>query len=403
MSVTDKAKRIYNFVLLTQMVSIIGFSMLCFGVTEPNSYKLVRYFIAISCAVSLWISTIKMHQRTGIFQLIFLGWLIYLLVSCLEIAFDGRNDYRHLKEFLTIWIIIYSIPLFMFIRPDVTFYKRLFKLCYTFSIIYIIFSIPIFTYEVVLPRGLSEAFTFMVEGAPILLLTLPYHSNKKQKYIFVGIILATIVMMLLGRRNKVVFYGGALVLSAILVLKNSNLSSKITFRYIVLIILLSIGILAFLDKFALFFDKVSLGMSSREQVIDDFFYDFNQHPSDWFWGRGIYGEFNGGILNNSADGASRDGIENGYLYLILKGGWIWLGLLILISINAIYKGLMKSKNMLCKGFAIIIILYFIDMIGFGIPGMTIKYMMVFIAIAGCNSPWLRQLSDSYLKEKIGLR
>lgn len=209
--------------------------------------------------------------------------------------------------------------------------------------------------------------------------------------------------MLLGRRNKVVFYGGALVLSAILVLKNYNISSKITFRYIVLIILLSIGILAFLDKFTLFFDKVSLGMSSREQVIDDFFYDFNQHPSDWFWGRGIYGEFDGGVLNDSEDGASRDGIENGYLYLILKGGWLWLGLLILISINAIYKGLMKSKNMLCKGFAIIIILYFIDMIGFGIPGMTIKYMMVFIAIAGCNSPWLRQLNDSYLKEKIGLR
>jgi len=351
----------------------------------------------------LAISVLKEHQKVTFLKFLFIGWILYLLISALGIALDGYYNYRHLKQYLTIFIVLYTIPFFMISQPDTNFYHDSFKLFYALTIAYILFAIPVFLYGNVTNYGISEAFVFVLEGAPILLLTLPYHSKPKQRMIIIGIIMAVLIMMLLGRRNKVVFFGGAFALSAAFYIFNSKMSSGIKIRYIVILCLCAIGLFLYMDKFSLFFDKISQGMSSREQVIDDFYSDFNRHSSDWIWGRGIYGEFDGGILNNSADGSSRDGIENGYLYLILKGGMIWLVLLALISLRSIRLGLFKSNNMLCKGFAMLILLYFVDMIGFGIPDITIKYIMVFIAIAGCNSSWLREQTDIYLKNRIGLK
>lgn len=393
----------YYFILFTQIIGIISFIMLCFQIKEPESYKVVRYAISASCVYMLAISVLKKHQKVTFIKFLFIEWILYLLISALDIAFDGYNNYRHLKQYLTIFIVLYTIPFFMISQPDTKFYHDSFKLFYALTIAYIIFAIPVFFYGNATYYGISEAFTFVLEGAPILLLTLPYHSKPKQRIIIIGIIMAVVIMMLLGRRNKVVFFGGAFALSAAFFIFNSKMSSGIKIRYIIILSICAIGLFQYMDNFSLFFERVSQGMSSREQVIDNFYLDFNSHPSDWIWGRGIYGEFDGGVLNNSDNGASRDGIENGYLYLILKGGTIWLVLLALISLRSIYLGLFKSKNILCKGFAMLILLYFVDMIGFGIPQMTIKYIMVFIAIAGCNSSWLRKQTDIYLKSSIGLK
>lgn len=399
----NKTKYQFYFILLTQIIGIISFIMLCIHIREPESYKVVRYAMAASCAYMLVVSVLREHQKVTFLKFLFIGWILYLLISALGTALDGYDNYRHLKQYVTIFIVLYTIPFFMFSQPDTKFYHDSFKLFYTLTIAYIIFAIPVFLYGKVNNYGVSEAFVFVLEGAPILLMTLPYHSKSKQRMIIIGIIMAIVIMMLLGRRNKVVFFGGAFALSAVFFILNSKTSPRIKMRFIIMISLCAIGLFLYMDNFSLFFNKVSQGMSSREQVIDNFHSDFNSHPSDWIWGRGIYGEFDGGVLNNSADGLTRDGIENGYLFLILKGGMIWLVLLTLISLKSIFLGLFKSNNILCKGFAMLILLYYVDMIGFGIPDMTIKYIMVFIAIAGCNSSWLREQTDIYLKNQIGLK
>ena len=105
--------------------------------------------------------------------------------------------------------------------------------------------------------------------------------------------------MLLARRNKVVFYGGGLGLAIILNVFKGNFNSK-TKALIVFSTL--VGIVFLFNSgsiFDAFFNKMETGMSSRELVIDDFFSDFNRTPSDWIFGRGIFGEFDAGILNNN--------------------------------------------------------------------------------------------------------
>lgn len=398
-----KSKYQYYFILCTQIIGIISFIMLYFQIVEPKWYKVIRYAVSISCVYMLWSSLLAYHQKISLLKLLFIGWIFYLLLDGLGVAFDGNNNFRHLKQYLTLFLMIYNIPLYIISKPTTEFYRDIFKLYYKLTIIYVIFSIPVFITTNFWGYGLSEAFVFVAEGAPILMMTLLYHSRNKQRIITIAIIMAIVIMMLLGRRNKVVYFGGAFALSMGLSVLSSKMSSNLKIRYLMIIIFCAMGLWYFMDDFSYFFNKVSNGMSSREEVIECFYLDFSHHPDDWIWGRGVFGEFDGGILNDSEDGASRDGIENGYLYLILKGGGVWLVLLSLIAFNAIYLGLFKSKNFLCKGLALLILLYYLDMIGFGIPSISIKYIMVFVAIAGCNSKWLRNLPDEFLKGKIGLK
>jgi hypothetical protein len=248
--------------------------------------------------------------------------------------------------------------------------------------------------------GKGEGWMAIANGVLLLLMTFPYYSTKHRKIILMTVIIAIIIAMLDARRNKVIFFGGGLVLSFINILySNSNTSKRYKFQMTLVLIAMFVGIISFYSYFELFFERMDTGMDSRKGVIDLFFLDFNQTPMDWIFGRGIYGQVYGGILGDSDTGL-RDGIENGYLTLILKGGWIWLALLIMISLSAMYKGLFKSRNLLCRGFGFILILYYIDMIGYGIPSIGLKYFMVFISIAGCNNEWLRSLSDEELRSYL---
>lgn len=81
---------------------------------------------------------------------------------------------------------------------------------------------------------------------------------------------------------------------------------------------------------------------------------------DWIIGKGVVGEY------YCPTGATEDGyrqvIETDYLQIILKGGIISLGLLFLIAIPAIFKGLFYSKIYFQKlqpfGFYFGLLIYF---------------------------------------------
>lgn len=265
-----------------------------------------------------------------------------------------------------------------------------------------ILAIPVYIAHYVFFKSYTnEYITFLLEGAIMLLFTFPYHRRKTMINTTLAVLIAIIIMMLLARRNRVVFFGGGLGLAIILNVLKGNLNSKTK----ALIVFSTLAGMVFIfnsgSLFDAFFNKMETGMSSRDMVIDNFFSDFNRTPSDWIYGRGLFGEFDAGILNNEETGL-RDAIENGYLMLILKGGWIWLGLLILISIRSIYQGLFKSNNIFTKGCACIILLYYLDMVGFGVPVASLKYIMVFLSISVCSSRTWRNYTDYELQDKLAI-
>lgn len=369
-------------------------------------FSLLRYFVYAVSLLILVVGVWRNHRKNlGFVTLLFLCWNIYLIIGSFSNILNPFGNYFNLKYYISGGLYLFFIPFLCCVDFNLCFYIKTFKLIFKFLFIYLLCAILF--YATSTPINLELFTRYLVGGGGILLLTLSYYSERRQKIIVFSMLVATIIMMLLARRNIVVFLGSVIVFAYMINYwwKDSfQRKRKVFFRGImVLIFILGLPILAYSNVFGDFIYKMNGGMSSREDVIECFYIDFNNNPADWIYGRGFWGEFDGGVLNNeNSESGLRTRIENGYLQLILKGGLMYLILLVLVSVKAMYKGFFKSRNMLCKGFASLILINFVDMIGFGVPEVTLKYMMVFVAIAACNSEWLLNSTDEYLTNEIGL-
>jgi len=72
----------------------------------------------------------------------------------------------------------------------------------------------------------------------------------------------------------------------------------------------------------------------------------------------------------------RNVIENGYLQLMLSGGVMHVVLFLLLCIPAIYKGIFRSSNQFSKACAIFIFLKLINMLIYGLPMLTVHYILI---------------------------
>lgn len=381
--------------LIDNIFSLIGYS--------SQLLSLERYILLFIGACYL-IKGIYIHSKiSSVFVQLLLLWITFITINgFIEVIQLGYNSIQF-KQFISGLFLLNIYPFLMTTNLPVSFYKNLFKLSYRLIIFEIILLCFAFLFNS--KTSMYEQLTMFASGVGFLLMTMFYHNEKKRKFIIFCVLLNIIIMVLLIRRNKVVYYGAILIFALMLnyfVRSVSSNRSKLQNIIIMLFCFLLVILWVFYQEIFSFYEDVQTGFSSREYILDLFISDFNSHPRDWITGRGMFGQFYGGFLSNDDETGLRTGIENGYLQIILKGGWIWLGLLIIISIKSVYLGLLKSNNILCKGMALIILIYFIDMIGFGVPELSLKYLNVFISIAGCNSKQLRQYSDEELRIQIGL-
>jgi hypothetical protein len=119
---------------------------------------------------------------------------------------------------------------------------------------------------------------------------------------------------------------------------------------------------------------------------------------DWVIGKGIDGKYFCPVILDPNDlSGQRDIIETGYLQMCLKGGIVQLVLLLLILFPAIYKGLFKSKNILCKGLGIYLLLCIIYMYPTIVTGFGLYAILVWISIGICYSDKIRNMSDTAIK------
>ena len=394
---------IFKGILSVQIMLLIDAVFLIFHLETSQALSLIRYIFYFFGVYWIFKGLAKSHQRATLFVTLFLIWNAYLILVALPELTNPMQNHLLLKQFISGKLFIAVLPFLICADVDTLLFKKIFKLSYCMILLYIILAIPTcYTDMTFITVGQSEFITFLIEGAILILFTLPYHRRKTIIFATLAVIIAIVIMMLLARRNKVVFYGGGLGLAIIL----NILKGKIPVGKKIAIILLTIcGFVFVLNSgslFQAFFEKMDSGMSSRENVIEDFHNDFNKTPIDWVCGRGMFGEFDAGILNTNENTDLRDGIENGYLHHILKGGWIWLGLFILISLIAMKKGLLQSRNIFVKGCALFLLLHFLDMVGFGIPVASLKYILIFLSIAVCMSLKWRNYTDKELKHKLGV-
>jgi hypothetical protein len=373
------------------------------------NFPLLRYFLFFLAEIFLISGIINTfnYKFGNLLNIVVLILFITIIVSLFKGLPKIRSDYQNylfFKKLISGELFVLSIPFLILSNPNLVLYKKLFNFFYNLTLwgilivplVNIIFTKnPSYGIEV-----LSRIFT---SSGSVILLTSIYHKKKTTNLIYLSIIITLLFLAFFARRNMILYLSSVIFIGIyinLIIKKNNILVASLLF--ILYIFVISCILYLFQNYFTLVIDRFSTGFDSRENVVDEFFSDFNKTPLDWVYGRGLFSEYSSESTSMFLNKESRDGIENGYLNHILIGGWLYLGSLIILSLRAIYLGFFKSKNILSKAFAAIILIYFVDMVGFGLPTPNIKYIIIFISISACYSNWLRGLPDDIIKSIIKL-
>ena len=252
-----------------------------------------------------------------------------------------------------------------------------------------------------LTRDYIETFTILSVPCGFILLTYPYHTNKR-KLIAGGIVVLSLLLAIYRARRGLSFICFSILMFSYYIYL-INTKKKVLLIYLSILTVV-IGVLYISDTYkvnknGLFGFIVQRGETDTRTGVELYFYN-DMKTKDWIIGRGINGEyFCPGIdFNQQTD--YRALIETGYLQIILKGGIVSLALYLLISIPAIFLGFFHSKNILSKASAIWIFIAVMSLYPTTVDSFSLQYLVVWISIGICYSKKMRNLPDNIIKEII---
>jgi hypothetical protein len=336
---------------------------------------------------------------------LFLSYSIILIIRGFSSpTIDLTSTFREPHVF---WSFI--IPLAVF------FDKRLFNIILLFRIIYI-FGIIFLVIAIVFPQALFDRLispriiSVFAIGCGFLLMNARYFNNRRAIIAFIVLIIALLNYLYLARRSAT-FTVGCLIMASYF-LNFGDKSKKIIFKLFPIIFLVG----------AIFFYMNSSSSALTKRIYDRLYEDtrtdlydafFLQSDEFFFFGKGMNGtyyypmeetEMEDGVV--FSDVVYRNVIENGYLQLLLTGGVINIVLFVALLLPGAFIGFFKSNNQFSKSCGIIVFLWLIDMFIYGMPELSVHYLLVWISVGVCYTPDIikksdRQLIQEFDEYKIG--
>lgn len=336
--------------------------------------------------------------------------LIILLAYELTLIVRGMQDfdYAHFKKFIQtdypFWPSV--IPIFFFFNKNTETIISLIKSFIGLAIFFLV--VGIIDYPLITQRIFAEPF---IQPAAFtcgfLFLNARYLSNKKALLAFACLLLATLVFVYLARRNAIVSYAAYIFVGLFFIVK--NLSGSMFIRSIPIFIGLFVMVAFGLDYLpASLTAKLNdrLTEDSRSIVFDNFFAGMKEHE---IFGKGVNGKYYSPIDEGTTeDGVTynevtnRDVIENGYLQLMLNGGYVYIALFVLTLLPAAILGILFSKNQFAQAAGFVILLWLLDMAIFGLPRLILQYIFVWICAGICYKKSIRHLSNDEIQENFNI-
>lgn len=365
-----------------------------------NIFKSIGILLFIPAAI---------NQIQWKFESKYLMFVFSLYCLCVfTVILRGFNfDLTYIKIMLTDpfeGIFSYICPLILLFPLKPGYLKNIFKIIVILSISYIVIAFIVinlfFESGVNLTSQSVFEYTTKTLSLPIgfILLTYPYQSKNRTLLAFFTILLIFFFSAIRARRGLMFVSINMLVFSYFIYFY----LHKMKFFLFTLSLLLISTIYFFGTKiysenqsgiFSYISDRLNEGIDeTRSGVEDDLFQDMEF--KDWVIGKGINGSYYSPGLDGEDFRDYRTGIETDYLAIILKGGLINLGLLLLIAIPAIFKGLFYSRNILSKAAGIWILLYLFDLYPLPVTDFTLNYLLVWISIGICYSNTIRNIPEN---------
>lgn len=335
----------------------------------------------------------------------FIIYTIWQFIIILNGKIDSFNTFQQLL-FHPSGFFLYLSPLLIHRFTNIRNIKFVLQGINILNIIYIILSLLMIGQILKESNGeninLFETLTkYLAWGVIFSILMLDYLDEKQKKVAYTTYFIIIIIAMILGRRGLLL--SNILVASFYIIFKyNSLIGLKKKILYLIMY-LLALSILYFLIftygplLFGNLFDRM---YDDTRSIVDiNFLLDLYPGSSDFIYGRGINGTYY--CPNVDEYEIYRNGIESGYLNLILKGGFISVILFMLITIPAIFLGLFKSNNRFCKICAMFCLISCIDLYYISsVVSFSIRYSLFIMCILFCYIEKVRVLSDSEINKKL---
>lgn len=334
---------------------------------------------------------------------LYCAWLLGIIIRGLP--FD--STYTQFLVFnADFGVLPYFVPLILLFPRDLEFYKKLFNVIIILAILYLVYDLLFAKILLssdrtpnLVNQNAAERFTKCL-SIPIgfILFTFNYHS-KRRKLFAIGIILLDLFLTIYRARRGLVFICSlTMIFSFLLYLVYSRTKALI----VVFSIILAFSAFNLISAYTrsennIFGYLVERSEEDTRSPVEECFYSDLQ-TQDWVFGKGIKGVYYCPFVDEDDITGYRDLIETDYLNIILKGGLVNLGLLLLILVPAMFKGLFFSKNILSKAAGLWILVWVICLYPANVSTFTLNYMLVWISVGICYSREIRNMPDEIMKE-----
>ncbi|SHN02977.1 hypothetical protein SAMN04488057_105316 [Cyclobacterium lianum] len=383
---------------------------ICSAFTATYSTGMIKVIQVIQAVAILGIiyvvsSTAQFSVKNNFLRITLVLYVMYSIF----ILFHGYEyTYEFTKRLFFSSFIKYFFPLILLIPKNLKFYSRIFDVIIIYSVAFIflniIFADLVFVhYE----KNINQKFAF--EGffknlgitVAFLLFTYKYHSKNR-------ILLALLVLLMIigtstfkARRAIMVLSTFHLLIFMVIFYLKSNYKLVMSG-----ILALFIGVLAVYgpkfykeNKYTYFGELNERGTEdTRTGVEIAMARDFE--PVDWVIGRGINGKYWCPNIDLNDTSGYRVMIETDYLNIILKGGVIYLGLILIMAIPAAFKAFFFSNNLLSKAAGIWIVLWILSLYPLNVFNTDLNHMLLWVCVGIGFSKDLRNMSDETIKESF---
>jgi hypothetical protein len=335
------------------------------------------------------------------FKFIFSLFLIYELILVIR---GWSFSYIDLRSYLhpgyVLWPFV--IPLFVFFDKKPSTIVLLIKWIYFIGLFFLFFYLIFPT--LLLKRGTAETLVSSTYVCGFVLLNAKYLSNKRVTVIFILILISLLSLIYVARRNGIVTISGFILAGYFINILTK--SRSVLFRLFPLIIICAIFFLVGHSNFTSNLTMkltVRLKEDTRSGLFEMYFLDMSDYM---IFGKGMNGDYYFPMEESvSEDGVIqseviyRNVIENGYLQLLLTGGIVHIVLFLLLLLPAAILGIFKSSNQFTLASGVLILLWLLDMFIFGLPRLSLHYIVVWICVGICFKPSIRRMTnDEILKE-----
>lgn len=413
-----KYKTPYQGIVIGLTLFTLGNSLLSFG---------SDFIKAIFCSLG-WIFMLHSMYKVNTFYWPFKGFartlFILYMILIVILVFRGYTinyPYQWISTigainfhlFAPYYIIPYFLPLLLFIGKNRIEFKTLVHLNYLFNFLFILFFI--FNIKTIINQahlsalGINDVAGYKSLASPtsmffilvgFFLLCKDFIPKRLWLFNVLVWFLALLTVTIGARRGSMLM----LILLGMSALYLHFLSLKgvrkvVSIGFIIFIGLVFIGVYIYSEN-SIFAYLSSRGLEDTRSNVDEALLAQMSDFQLWF-GKGLNGRYYQGnwAVDNLYNGW-RYGSETGFFNLVLKGGYVFAFLHILLLLIPALKGLFYSKNSLTKALGIYILLSLIELYPFGWLMFNIKFLIIWIGVVLCWNPRLRGMNNLQIKNEF---